>query len=796
MQYTTNYSLKKPQYADEADIEVINDNTDDVDTLIHQNRTMIAPAFDNTKAYVTGDPVEYLGALYVFTSDKAAGAWDASKVEPTTAAEMGGGGASALADLDDVEITSPTDGQALLFDDDDDVWKNQTLPDASVTKEATGNPIEITDAAAAPIVKCVTAITGSQDLHGYDKPWVGGAGKNKLPLVLADIKANNTTGTWNGNLYTWNGVTFEILTDSSGNITGIKATGTASSNAILFVCIAPDFIEGTSYILNGCPANGSTSTYRLQYSNYVDTAFNDTGDGVEFNEFSHTYTNRRVLVTITSGYAIPSGGLTFYPMIRLSTETDPTFTPYSNICPITAYTENTISVGHDMGIPIESGTINSNGTKATSTIRCRTGEFINLVANKNYKVIVTTTQSKTINVVYQFWTTNTFGSNSTTYDSGWLTVPFVFSPTVNKYCTMSIRYDDNSNISPDDLTVKIIEVEQESTTTYPSAIYRGSEDVVNGGVSYDMPMIDLGDLTWRQGPTGISGKYRFIASITNAAAADAGNLTSICSQYGLLQSGHTYNNETGYTITNGNEILIYDENLCTLSARDFKTAMAGVKLAYTLTTPTTTPVTPTNLPIKSLSGYTHIESSTGDMEIEYITKTYEPLVDLIEASDHIYSTQEQAVGTWVDGKTLYEQTLYLASASISSGTSASMPSISGVETVMVVGGSCYDVNDQRYYPLPYIRFNDTESIKIQAHVVSGSLATLVFTNFSTAYSLKDISVVIRYTKSSSNRSLSAPVTSQKSISEPLTDKTEEVPTEEEKTVEKPETEEETNETER
>ena len=127
MQYTSNYSLKKPQYADEADIEIINDNTDAVDSLIHQNRTMIAPAFDNTKAYVTGDPVEYLGALYVFTADKAAGAWDASKVEPTTAAEMGGGGASALADLDDVEITSPTDGQALLFDDSDDKWKNQTL---------------------------------------------------------------------------------------------------------------------------------------------------------------------------------------------------------------------------------------------------------------------------------------------------------------------------------------------------------------------------------------------------------------------------------------------------------------------------------------------------------------------------------------------------------------------------------------------------------------------------------------------------------------------------------------------
>ena len=97
MQYTTNYSLKKPQYADEADIEIINDNSDDIDNLIHQNRTMIAPAFDSTKAYVIGDPVAYLGELFVFIADKAAGAWDATKVEPTTAAEIGSGGTEVVA---------------------------------------------------------------------------------------------------------------------------------------------------------------------------------------------------------------------------------------------------------------------------------------------------------------------------------------------------------------------------------------------------------------------------------------------------------------------------------------------------------------------------------------------------------------------------------------------------------------------------------------------------------------------------------------------------------------------------
>lgn len=91
MQYSTNYSLKKPQYGETADIADINDNTDEIDNLIHQNRTMIAPAFSSETAYSAGDPVVYLGEMYVFTADKAAGAWDASVVEHTTAAEMGGG---------------------------------------------------------------------------------------------------------------------------------------------------------------------------------------------------------------------------------------------------------------------------------------------------------------------------------------------------------------------------------------------------------------------------------------------------------------------------------------------------------------------------------------------------------------------------------------------------------------------------------------------------------------------------------------------------------------------------------
>ena len=310
-----------------------------------------------------------------------------------------------LADLDDVEITSPTVGQALLFDEDDK-WKNQDLPNLSVTKEASGNPIEIDDAASAPLVKCVTQITGYQ-----------------------------------------------------------SGTGTPS----------PD-----------------------------------------------------------------------------------------NMRPIVAYTEGEIEVSDGDG-------------------------------------------------------------NITTH-----------------------------------------------TTTYPSAIYRGSEDVVNGtvGAGSDGEMwlvADLGDLTWTVGSTTQSGKVRFRTDdITDllkpSGSSELGQI--ICEQYAVKTSTEVYNCIDGIAIEYvegfAHRIWIYDESKATLTGAQFKTAMSGIKIAYRLATPTTSSVTPTNLPIKSLSGYNHIESSTGEMEVEYLTQTYEPIAELIDRSSlHVYSTEEKVVGQWIDNKDIYEKTFIL-----------------------------------------------------------------------------------------------------------------------------------------
>lgn len=93
MQYTENYQFRKPVIGiDVADVKDINFNSDRADTLIHNTQISLAPAYDLTKTYDTGDVVMYETLMYKCKADNTTGAWDASKWERTTAGEEGAGG--------------------------------------------------------------------------------------------------------------------------------------------------------------------------------------------------------------------------------------------------------------------------------------------------------------------------------------------------------------------------------------------------------------------------------------------------------------------------------------------------------------------------------------------------------------------------------------------------------------------------------------------------------------------------------------------------------------------------------
>jgi hypothetical protein len=196
-----------------------------------------------------------------------------------------------------------------------------------------------------------------QDLHGYDKPWIGGAGKNKLPLTVEGLKATNTSGTWSGNQYVKNGITFTVITDENNNVTGIKANGTASGGNAEIRMYTETYASNKfkGYKLTGS-TGGSGNTFAMitMYSNNGTSWANEARqyDGEDLTISDYNYI--RFAVIISNGKTVSNQ--MFYPMVRLATESDATFAPYTNICPISGLDSVDVTVADAQTSPTTSQT--------------------------------------------------------------------------------------------------------------------------------------------------------------------------------------------------------------------------------------------------------------------------------------------------------------------------------------------------------------------------------------------------------------------------------------------------------
>lgn len=132
---------------------------------------------------------------------------------------------------------------------------------------------------------------------------VDGGPKNRFTVNDLDvIKAQNTGGTWTGNVYEFRGVTYTIYDDFS-----IKANGTATGgNANLLLNPSGGFsIEEGDWLLSGCPSGGSSNTYNITIA---ETA-SDTGSTAEFTSCSA----KLARIYIIEGTSVSD--LMFYPMV-------------------------------------------------------------------------------------------------------------------------------------------------------------------------------------------------------------------------------------------------------------------------------------------------------------------------------------------------------------------------------------------------------------------------------------------------------------------------------------------------
>lgn len=190
--------------------------------------------------------------------------------------------------------------------------ENTRLKQNQIYGTATGTEVEITDSAEM----------GASIGVGGESEQETRSGKNKLFSTLDIMKARNAKGSWNNNVYTFNGITFTVNDDLS-----ITTGGTFTSRAYFYINQSDFNINQGNYLLNGCPANGGNSTYIIACDVIGETTTTvvDIGTGTSIDVTSIANPKLDAYIDIRSSNGV---GKTFYPMIRLATEEDDTYEPY------------------------------------------------------------------------------------------------------------------------------------------------------------------------------------------------------------------------------------------------------------------------------------------------------------------------------------------------------------------------------------------------------------------------------------------------------------------------------------
>lgn len=211
MQYTTNFSLKKPQLIEPASILDLNNNADSIDAILYQNRHISATDYNQNTSYVVGDIVIYENLLYKCT-EATSGNWDSTKWSRTTlAAEVELAGQSGGSQVEGNPSGTATDQLEKISIDSDIYFIN----DAS---KVIANKYDSTSTYAVGdyciyntlLYKCITAVSTAETFDS--NKWItclvtnemgsgGGGSANLHEVTQAQYSTLTEAQKKNGEMY-------------------------------------------------------------------------------------------------------------------------------------------------------------------------------------------------------------------------------------------------------------------------------------------------------------------------------------------------------------------------------------------------------------------------------------------------------------------------------------------------------------------------------------------------------------------------------------------------------------------
>ena len=317
---------------------------------------------------------------------------------------------------------------------------------------ASANPITLETKQAGLAKSCAVSFGPIQDLHGYDHPWVGGAGKNKCNPD--DISV------FNSNKY------FSTLNYSTTPMIPVKSS--------------------TQYVLScrkGMPS--VTQDFKIYYWDSNNIAIS--------NEKANPFTTPSNCVAISFYCGYSDGDFTDGDDVKAQVEEGSnatSFAPYSNICPISGRTEVGLQVNHKnilnlndyFGGASELYDINSNGTL---TVKARD-------SSRAWSAI----PSKTLSAgTYTFSKSPTSGNwevrvnNSTNYtitesQTFTFTEPTVIQMKCGINATYPITYQLQIEKGPE-ATEWVSPFANDITKEFGQTVYGGTLDMTSGKLTID-----------------------------------------------------------------------------------------------------------------------------------------------------------------------------------------------------------------------------------------------------------------------------------------------------------------------
>lgn len=439
-----------------------------------------------------------------------------------------------------------------------------------------------------PIEKLVAQIEPQQDLHGYDAPWAGGAGKNLFDQDTC------TTGKY------------------------IDAYGEPKDSAGAEYSDYIPVTAGEQYIFSGTNNTGGQATTRIHGYNsskvWVQQITSESvADTVKWDT-AFTVPEGISFVRVSTGYPLPDGQLE-----KGSVATP--WTPYANVCPINGWTGVS---GQRCGKNFITGDKYQRTGNNTTVyfLANRPNDFPTFLKKGTYTFSIeySTQRNNYPNLYY-------IRSGISQVSLGAIESSKTFEIDEDGFYRFWVyaNPDTRDPIYPDEITQFWLELGstateyeeytgEEISVSFSETVYGGNDDIVNGEGLSTMGMVDLGGLNWYYS-LGDGNPYFYTMNFNAKPKADQSLLNNaICSQY----------EQTGYNAVNGNNgkfgisvdgtyLKVCDTSYT--SSADFKTAMAGVMLCYELATPQT--FTHEGQSVDTLVGQNNVFVDTGDISVTY-----------------------------------------------------------------------------------------------------------------------------------------------------------------------------------